>query len=155
MEEKKSLELRGEKVRSIVGRIPSSLIRYGIMSIGVVLVALLGVAYFMPYKQVYSGSATIYKVDVVATDSTETSLWLKFEQNRMSDAEGETITLISPDSTFTGRLLQLSDIRDTEERQEALCRFATDEIVLVQGQTVDFRIDRTSGNLLHKLLGGS
>ena len=43
-EEKKqeqSFELRSEKVRSIVGQIPSSLIRYGITAIGAVLVCLL------------------------------------------------------------------------------------------------------------------
>ena len=32
----RSFELRSEKVRSIVGQIPSSLVRYGITAIGVV-----------------------------------------------------------------------------------------------------------------------
>ena len=56
-EEKKperNFELRSEKVRSIVGQIPSSLIRYGITAIGMVLLCLFAVAYFLPYKQVYS-----------------------------------------------------------------------------------------------------
>ena len=55
-EEKKqerSFELRSEKVRSIVGQIPSSLVRYGITTIGTVLLCLFAVAYFLPYKQVY------------------------------------------------------------------------------------------------------
>ena len=57
-EEKKqerSFELRSEKVRSIVGQIPSSLVRYGITTIGTVLLCLFAVAYYLPYKQVYSG----------------------------------------------------------------------------------------------------
>ena len=42
-----SFELRSEKVRSIVGQIPSSLVRYGITAIGAVLLCLLAVAYFL------------------------------------------------------------------------------------------------------------
>ena len=53
MEEKnkkdeKNFELRSEKVRSIVGQIPSSLVRYGITIIGIVLLFLLVIAYFLP-----------------------------------------------------------------------------------------------------------
>ena len=63
MEEKqkqeRNFELRSEKVRSIVGQIPSSLVRYGITAIGVVLLCLFVVVYFLPYKQVYSGTAII------------------------------------------------------------------------------------------------
>lgn len=53
-EEKKqerSYELRSEKVRSIVGQIPSSLIRYGITAIGMVLLCLFAVAYFLPINK--------------------------------------------------------------------------------------------------------
>lgn len=53
--QERSFELRSEKVRSIVGQIPSSLVRYGITAIGVVLLCIVAVAYFLPYKQVYSG----------------------------------------------------------------------------------------------------
>ena len=52
-EEKKqerSFELRSEKVRSIVGQIPSSLVRYGITTIGTVLLCLFAVAYFLLEK---------------------------------------------------------------------------------------------------------
>ena len=52
-EEKKperNFELRSEKVRSIVGQIPSVLVCYGITAIGVVLICLFAIAYFLPYK---------------------------------------------------------------------------------------------------------
>lgn len=62
--EERSFELRSEKVRSIVGQIPSTLVRYGITAIGAVLLCLLAVAYFLPYKQVYSGTATIHEVAI-------------------------------------------------------------------------------------------
>lgn len=47
-----------------------------------------------------------------------------------------------------------SSVRDTFERQEALCRFKSADIKTVENQTVDFQITRTSGNLLQKMLGG-
>ena len=68
--QERSFELRSEKVRSIVGQIPSSLIRYGITAIGMVLLCLFAVAYYLPYKQVYSGTATIHKTTTTPVDST-------------------------------------------------------------------------------------
>ena len=69
--QERSYELRSEKVRSIVGQIPSSLIRYGITAIGVVLLCLFVVGYFLPYKQVYPGTATINRITNTAADSVE------------------------------------------------------------------------------------
>ena len=60
--QERSFELRSEKVRSIVGQIPSSLVRYGISVIAIVLIALFSIVYFLPYKQVYSGNATVYVI---------------------------------------------------------------------------------------------
>ncbi len=43
--------LRSEKVRSVVGQVPPSLLRYGIIAIGCVLIVVLLVAFFLPYKK--------------------------------------------------------------------------------------------------------
>ena len=157
-EEKKqeqSFELRSEKVRSIVGQIPSSLVRYGIATIGVVLVCLLAVAYFLPYKQVYSGTATVHGVTTATpTDSTDIIILLRFENKRPDNVTGQMLSLQSLDETFTGQIRRLSSVRDTLERQEALCSFKGIEIKSVENQMVDFQIVRTSGNLLQKMLGG-
>ena len=85
MEEKKkeerSFELRSEKVRSIVGQIPSSLVRYGITAIGAVLLCIVAVAYLLPYKQVYSGTAVIHEIGgEQKAASTEINVLLKFAQ---------------------------------------------------------------------------
>lgn len=153
----RSFELRSEKVRSIVGQIPSSLVRHGITAIGVVLLCLLAVAYFLPYKQVYSGTATIHKTantPVTPADSTDITILLKFENKRPGNVNGQIIYLQSPYCTFAGQIRSLSYVRDTLERQEALCRFKPTEIKSVENQTVDFKIVRSSGNLLQKMLGG-
>ena len=155
-EEKKqerSYELRSEKVRSIVGQIPSSLIRYGITAIGMVLLCLFAVAYYLPYKQVYSGTATIHKTTITPVDSTNITILLKFENKRPDKVNGQMICLQSPYRTFVGQIQDLSSVRDTLERQEAPCRFKSADIKTVENQTVDFQITRTSGNLLQKMLG--
>lgn len=161
MEEKKkqerSFELRSEKVRSIVGQIPSSLVRYGITAIGLVLLCLLAVACFLPYKQVYSGTAAIHKTattPVTPADSTNITILLKFGNKRPDNTKGQMIYLQSPYGTFAGQIRSLSSVRDTLERQEATCRFKATEIKSVENQTVDFQIVRSSGNLLQKMLGG-
>ena len=149
-----SFELRSEKVRSIVGQIPSSLVRYGITAIGAVLLCLLAVAYFLPYKKVHSGTATVHGARTATpTDSTDITILLKFENKRPDNVNGQMIYLQSPYRTFAGQIQDLSSVRDTLERQEALCRFKVTEIKSVENQTVDFQITRTSGNLLQKMLG--
>ena len=141
-------------MRSIVGQIPSSLVRYGITIIGLVLLSLFVIAYFLPYKQVYSGVATIREVEWGnPTDSVETTVLLKFETKRMNEAVDEQIDLQTPKGSIEGQLMALSSVRDTLERQEARCRFKTTDIRTMAHQTVDFRIVRSSGNLLQKILG--
>ena len=153
--QERSFELRSEKVRSIVGQIPSSLVRYGITVIGAVLLCLLAVAYFLPYKQVYSGTATVHRATTATpTDSTDITILLKFENKRPDNVNGQMIYLQSPYRTFAGQIQDLSSVRDTLERQEALCRLKSADIKTVENQTVDFQITRTSGNLMQKMLGG-
>ena len=88
--QERNFELRSEKVRSIVGQIPSSLARYGITAIGFVLLCLLTVAYFLPYKQVYSGTATIHEVTIsTPRDSTDITILLRFENKRPDNVQGQ------------------------------------------------------------------
>ena len=155
-EEKKqerSFELRSEKVRSIVGQIPSSLVRYGITAIGLVLLCLFAVAYFLPYKQVYSGTATVRDISQTPTDSVDIAVLLRFENKRPDNIDGQTIYMQAPTATFAGQVQTLSSVRDTLERQEAVCRFNSEEIQAVEYQTIDFQIVHSSGNLLQKMLG--
>ncbi len=158
-EEKKqgfNLELRSEKVRSIVGQMPSSLIKYGITIIGVVLICLFFITLFLPSNYVYSGVATVHSLNIdKQTDSTDITVWLKFENIRLVKANSQLIYLQSIEDTFKGRLLWLSSIRDTLDRQEALCRFNSKEIMLQEHQTIDFIIIDSSGNIIQKMLGNT
>ncbi len=50
MEENKPIELRSEKVRNIIGRMPPVLVRYGTLMIVTALLVLTGIAAFIPYQ---------------------------------------------------------------------------------------------------------
>lgn len=151
--QERSFELRSEKVRSIVGQIPSSLVRYGITAIGVVLLCLFVVTYFLPYKQVYSGTAIIQKATITTSDSTDITILLRFENKQPVNVNRQILYLQSSCGLFTGQLLELSAVRDTLARQETRCRFKTKDIQLLQNQTVDFKLVVSSSSLLQKLLG--
>ncbi|MFR3217442.1 MAG: HlyD family efflux transporter periplasmic adaptor subunit [Dysgonomonas mossii] len=47
----KDIELRSEKVRNIVGKVPPLLLRMGIVVISIIIISLLIAAYFLPYRE--------------------------------------------------------------------------------------------------------
>jgi hypothetical protein len=59
METTKQIELRSEKVRNIIGQVPSVLLRYGISIIAFSILILIGVAAFIPYQPVIDSTMTI------------------------------------------------------------------------------------------------
>jgi hypothetical protein len=151
--QERSFELRSEKVRSIVGQVPSSLTYYGITAIGIVLLCLFAMAYFLPYKQVYSGRATIYEVPETTSDSTRVTLMLQFDRKRPTQATHQSLSLEVGQPPIMGEILHLSSVRDTLTRQESLCRFKSADIQALENQTIDFRLVQSSGNLFQKFLG--
>ncbi len=60
MDENKDIELRSEKVRNIIGLIPSRIIRMGISVIFVVILLLLGGAYFFKFDCTINATAKLY-----------------------------------------------------------------------------------------------
>ena len=146
--QERSFELRSEKVRSIVGQVPSSLTYYGITAIGIVLLCLFVMAYFLPYKQVYSGTAIIKEAPITTSDSTDINILLRFDNKQPVNVNRQILYLQTSNGTSVGTIRKLSTVRDTLARQETLCRFKTTEI-----QPVDFKLVVSSSSLLQKLLG--
>ena len=151
--QERSFELRSEKVRSIVGQVPSSLTYYGITAIGIVLLCLFVMAYFLPYKQVYSGTAIIKEAPITTSDSTDITILLRFDNKQPVNVNRQILYLQTSNGTSVGTIRKLSTVRDTLARQETLCRFKTTEIQPLQNQTVDFKLVVSSSSLLQKLLG--
>lgn len=50
MRECDKIELRSEKVRKVIGDVPSGFVRYGISLITCLLIILLVIAYFIPFE---------------------------------------------------------------------------------------------------------
>ena len=158
-EEKKqerNFEIRSEKVRSIVGEIPSSLVRYGITAIGVVLLFLFAVAYFLPYKQVYSGTAVIHDITCEQkTDTTEINVLLKFGEKRPNILTEEvSIDFQSAVGVAQGSIISLSMERDPLGRQVAFCRIPLQSVKKMEHSEVDFILTLQSGNLLSRFFSG-
>lgn len=156
-EEKKierSFELRSEKVRSIVGQIPSSLVRYGTIAIGVVLCVLVGISYLLPYKRVYTGTAIIKPITPnPSMDSVDTSIYLRFETKSIHTEAPLPIFLSNGVASAEGTIYNISLARDTLERQEGKGRFSVAELKKLENQAIDFRITHTSGSILSLILG--
>ncbi len=62
MNQKKQIELRSEKVRNIIGQIPSVLVRYGALIIGVALFFLVVISAFIPYRETVPVKITLKMV---------------------------------------------------------------------------------------------
>ena len=156
MEEKKieerSIELRSEKVRSIVGQIPPALTRYGITIIGVVLLIFLGIAYYIPYKQVYSGTITFYEV---AEPSTTAYITFANDKALTNIDESTPLTIHLEAQDLTLQLRGIENKRDTLNRYLSIVILSTVQkewLPKLQNGTFDFTIVENNSNLLGHLI---
>lgn len=148
------VELCSEKVRSIIEQPPPSLLRYGTLVITAALIILAYVSSYIPYNQVYTGTAVIREIP----DSSKhffATLLIKFPDRRpvLSPTEKLRITLQTPKGKVEGELIKLSSWRDSLSRQETVCSFPLDKISPLKGYEVDFTLVRTSGSILQAMLG--
>ena len=111
------IELRSEKVRHIIGEIPSGIVRYGITIITIVILGLLVGAYFIPYPETIStrieiadrrqGTVAIpYQYVNTVKKGMNVSIELEGYDTEMYGATNGTITAISstPQHTANGNI---------------------------------------------------
>lgn len=77
MDENKSIELRSEKVRNIIGQIPSRIVRLGITIIFVVVFAILSGAYFFRFDHAINAQTLLY------SKNQQVHYTIKVSQNKM------------------------------------------------------------------------
>ncbi|MBR3303394.1 MAG: hypothetical protein IKI67_04335 [Bacteroidales bacterium] len=148
-----NIGLRSEKVRNIVGQIPSSLVRFGSLAICGILLCLFTIAYFLPYKRIYIGTTIVHKVkSKIEADYAEIIILLKFDNQQPSKLSKLPIYLEAPQGTIVGEIIELSPIRDTLNRREAICVFKEIELKNIENQSLDFQIIESKGTLLQQLL---
>ncbi|MCI5854779.1 MAG: hypothetical protein MR982_02510 [Bacteroides pyogenes] len=149
-----NFELRSEKVRSIVGKIPSALVRYGITAIALVLLILGGIVYYFPYTKRYEGTASFGKFEgPLLTDSIDVTASLRFNGTVWSGEKVQSITFSNENISIEATLLEVSSTRDSLEKHQAKVRILDSELILIQGQSVDFAITHKSGNIFSMIVG--
>ena len=151
MEEKKNTtEMRSEKVRNIVGQMPRRLIPAALSVIAAVLLLCGGIAYFLPYKEVYAGTAVLSAGE---GGRSVAPLKLRFLDKRPSEAmEGMSLTLLTPEGDFSGELLTLESRRDTLGRQSASVAFDAALPEALYGTETDFTLSTPPRPLLYRIL---
>ena len=154
------IELRSEKVRHIIGEIPSRIVRYGITIITIVILGLLIGTYFIPYPETISakvqmtdahqGAITIpYKyVNTIARGMTANIEFEGYDAETYGVANG-VITATSPTSlqTAEGSVFTVQ-VRITDCKYKLVSGMTGTASILVSNESVLQRIVRQITNIV-------
>jgi hypothetical protein len=139
--QEKSFELRSEKVRSIIGAVPSSLLRFGTLAITITLLLLFLLVWFLPYKRSYTALCCLQEVTIPIThtcDSIDVLMRIRFTQERPhTKLQFPVIEFQNGEERFRGKLLALSELRDTLGGQNAKARITYDTYQRLYGYEVE------------------
>ena len=152
------IELRSEKVRHIIGEIPSKIVRYGIMIITIVILGLLAGAYFIPYPETISAKvqmtnarqgtiAVPYKyVNTLARGMTVNIEVEGYDAETYGAANGMiTATSHTPRQTAEGSVF-MAQVRITDCRYKMIKGMTGTASILVSNESVLQRIGRQITN---------
>lgn len=152
------IELRSEKVRHIIGEIPSRIVRYGITIITIVILGLLVGAYFIPYPEIISAKvqmtnarqgtiAVPYKyVNTLARGMTVNIEVEGYDAETYGAANGMiTATSHTPRQTAEGRVF-MAQVRITDCRYKMIKGMMGTTSILVSNENVLQRIGRQITN---------
>ena len=152
------IELRSEKVRYIIGEIPSKIVRYGITIITIVILGLLAGAYFIPYPETISAKvqmtnarqgtiAVPYKyVNTLARGMTVNIEVEGYDAETYGAANGMiTATSHTPRQTAEGSVFTVQ-VRITDCRYKLVSGMKGTASILVSNESVLQRIGRQITN---------
>ena len=154
------IELRSEKVRHIIGEIPSRIVRYGITIITFVILGLLVGAYFIPYPETISAKVQItnahqgtidfpYKyVNTIARGMTANIEVEGYDAETYGVANGViTATSHTPRQTAEGSLFT-AQVRITSCKYKLVSGMTGTASVLVSNESVLQRIVQRITNII-------
>ena len=154
------IELRSEKVRHIIGEIPSGIVRYGITIITIVILGLLVGAYFIPYPETISariemtdrqqGTVDIpYKYVNTVKKGKNVSIELEGYDTEMYGAANGTITatMHTPRQTAAGSVFT-AQVRITDCKYNLVSGMTGTASVLVSNESVLQRIAKQITNIM-------
>ena len=154
------IELRSEKIRHIIGEIPSRIVRYGITIITIVLLVLLVGAYFIPYPETISariemtnrqqGTVDIpYKYVNTVKKGKNVSIELEGYDTEMYGAANGTITatMHTPRQTAEGNVFT-AQVRITDCKYNLISGMTGTASILVSNESILQRIVRQITNII-------
>ena len=152
------IELRSEKIRHIIGEIPSRIVRYGITIITIVLLVLLVGAYFIPYPETISariemtnrqqGTVDIpYKYVNTVKKGKNVSIELEGYNTEMYGAANGmiTATMHTPRQTAAGNVFT-AQVKVTDCKYKIISGMTGTASILVSNESVFQRIGRQITN---------
>ena len=152
------IELRSEKVRHIIGEIPSGIVRYGITIITIVILVLLVGAYFIPYPETISariemtnrqqGTVDIpYKYVNWVVKGKNVSIELEGYDTEMYGVANGTITatMHTPRQTAAGNVFT-AQVKVTDCKYKIISGMTGTASILVSNESVLQRIGRQITN---------
>ena len=152
------IELRSEKIRHIIGEIPSRIVRYGITIITIVLLVLLVGAYFIPYPETISariemtdrrqGTVDIpYKYVNTVKKGKNVSIELEGYNTEMYGAANGmiTATMHTPRQTAAGNVFT-AQVKVTDCKYKIISGMTGTASILVSNESVLQRIGRQITN---------
>ena len=154
------IELRSEKIRHIIGEIPSRIVRYGITIITIVLLVLLVGAYFIPYPETIStrieiadrrqGTVAIpYQYVNTVKKGKNVSIELEGYDTEMYGAANGTITatMHTPRQTAEGNVFT-AQVRITDCKYNLISGMTGTASILVSNESILQRIVRQITNII-------
>ena len=154
------IELRSEKVRNIIGEIPSGIVRYGITIITIVILVLLVGAYFIPYPETISariemtdrqqGTVDIpYKyVNTIARGMTANIEVEGYDAETYGVANGVIITTShTPRQTAAGSMFT-AQVKVTDCKYKIIGGMTGSASILVSNESILQRIVRQITNII-------
>ena len=154
------IELRSEKVRHIIGEIPSGIVRYGITIITIVILALLAGAYFIPYPETINAKVQItnahqgtidfpYKYVNTVKKGKNVSIELEGYDTEMYGAANGTITatMHTPRQTAAGSMFT-AQVKVTDCKYKIIGGMTGTASILVSNESVLQRILQRITNIM-------
>lgn len=159
MEERKTpknIELRSEKVRSIVGQVPPALVRYGSLLVLLVLLILLGIAHMLPYRQIVEGEAIVRTMPQPSShpDTLLLHVDLRWSQS-VADISpvGCALSFDGPEVSVQGRVVAYAPLRSPEGTHAAQIALPAAAAQSIAPSTLDCRLILGDGSLLQHFVG--
>ena len=152
----KNIELRSEKVRSIVGQVPPALVRYGSLLVLLVLLILLGIAHMLPYRQIVEGEAIVRSIPQPTShpDTLLLHVELRWSQS-VADISpvGCALSLDGPEVSVQGRVVAYAPLRSPEGTHAAQIALPAAAAQHLQPSTLSCRLLLRKGSLLQHFWG--